>query len=479
MSPLPTGDAAVTVTLAARPVLSVPNPADDDNPFSRSRWQMGDANDVSDNKIEVEEEGEIVLLPTVQDADENTLEGEISYEVEYHAESSLKAGQNLSYSLSNREYPDKADLTLDSWAGEGPFKATVKARFKGASGNLDLPDLTVFRAGPTVEITVVSCSALPAGEEDMNKKDGCAAGSDPDGVFPPADDFSIVAKATDVVTNTTTAAATFSVKYPDDAQTEAGQEVFDGTFDGGMLEIAIHKDAPFGSYDIVVNATHGRGDDEETFTKTVPVIVSGPPVTYEIMCDENVPLEAFASAQCTIAAMDAKGNIPAFDPDEMDNMVSVVVESDLNIRVTGLVDDMVELGDQTGTDMFTVYKPANAQRGDTISIGIFVGDKLQDQATITFGEPFMAPGMPMNVMAEATSYSEVTVSWDSPAAAGGSDITGYMVQSAYMMADDMMSDWMDVDPAHMGNGHDVHGHGPHGRDHVLLPSLRHELCRQG
>ena len=62
----------------------------------------------------------------------------------------------------------------------------------------------------------------------------------------------------------------------------------------------------------------------------------------------------------------------------------------------------------------------------------------------------MAPGMPMNVMAEATSDSEVTVSWESPAADGDSDITGYMVQSAYMMADDMMSDWMDVDPAHMG-----------------------------
>ena len=56
----------------------------------------------------------------------------------------------------------------------------------------------------------------------------------------------------------------------------------------------------------------------------------------------------------------------------------------------------------------------------------------------------------MNVMAEATSHDMITVSWESPAADGGSDITGYMVQSAYMMADDMMSDWMDVDPAHMG-----------------------------
>ena len=62
----------------------------------------------------------------------------------------------------------------------------------------------------------------------------------------------------------------------------------------------------------------------------------------------------------------------------------------------------------------------------------------------------MAPGMPMSVMAEATSHDMITVSWASPADDGGSDITGYMVQSAYMMADGMMSDWMDVDPAHMG-----------------------------
>ena len=67
-----------------------------------------------------------------------------------------------------------------------------------------------------------------------------------------------------------------------------------------------------------------------------------------------------------------------------------------------------------------------------------------------YGDPPTEPGMPMNVMAEATSHDMITVSWESPADDGGSDITGYMVQSAYMMADDMMSDWMDVDPAHMG-----------------------------
>ena len=62
----------------------------------------------------------------------------------------------------------------------------------------------------------------------------------------------------------------------------------------------------------------------------------------------------------------------------------------------------------------------------------------------------VAPGMPTGVTATATSDTEITVTWESPADNGGADITGYMVQSAYMGADDMMSEWMDVDPAHMG-----------------------------
>ena len=75
---------------------------------------------------------------------------------------------------------------------------------------------------------------------------------------------------------------------------------------------------------------------------------------------------------------------------------------------------------------------------------------LRASTSVMYGDPPTEPGMPMNVMAEATSHDMIAVSWESPADDGGSDITGYMVQSAYMMADDMMSDWMDVDPAHMG-----------------------------
>ena len=387
-NPLPTAPAAVTVVLAGKPVLSVKvaDPADTDPADGtdmidapRSRWQTSDRDEVDDNKIEIgSEEEEVALMPTIQDADGNVLEGEISFEVDYNADSSLKAGQNLSFSVPNRDFPTKAELTLDSWANDGPFKATVEARFEGASGNLELPDLTVFRNGPTVSISAVACSALPVDMEDMDTKDGCEKGSDPDTVFPPDTEFTIVAKAKDVTSNDTTDATTFTVEYPDDAQTEDGEDAFDGSFDDGMLTVDIDKDALFGSYDLVVTGKHGRGNDEVSFMETVTVIVSGPPMTYEIECDENTTLEAFASAECTVTAKDAQGNPPAFDMDEMDNTVSVVVESDLNVRVTGLENDKVTLDEQTGMDMFTVYKPADAMRGDTASIGIFVDAELMD-----------------------------------------------------------------------------------------------------
>ena len=58
--------------------------------------------------------------------------------------------------------------------------------------------------------------------------------------------------------------------------------------------------------------------------------------------------------------------------------------------------------------------------------------------------PTMVPGMPMNVEAMATSDTAITVSWTAPADNGGADITGYVLQRAYMGADDTMTDFMTI-----------------------------------
>ena len=55
------------------------------------------------------------------------------------------------------------------------------------------------------------------------------------------------------------------------------------------------------------------------------------------------------------------------------------------------------------------------------------------------------PDAPMAVMATAMGATQITVTWTTPSDNGGSDITGYMVQSKYGDGE-----WMDVDPAHTG-----------------------------
>ena len=61
------------------------------------------------------------------------------------------------------------------------------------------------------------------------------------------------------------------------------------------------------------------------------------------------------------------------------------------------------------------------------------------------------PGMPQNVsaMVDADTPTTINVTWEAAEANVGA-VTGYMVQSAYMMADDTMSAWTNVDPAHSG-----------------------------
>ena len=216
---------------------------------------------------------------------------------------------------------------------------------------------------------------------------------------------------------------------------------------------AVDEAAMLSGHEITVSTTAQDADGEDIADVVLTVSVAGPPLEYMISGPDNIDLGGRATF--TVTAVDANGGIPHFitmdDADDKNDTVEVVVPdiAESLVRGTKLDDGTLTLDADTGMGTFTIYAPSNAPDGSTARIFVSAGD-IEITHTVMFGEALMMPGMPMNVMAEATSHDMITVSWASPADDGGSDITGYMVQSAYMMADDMMSDWMDVDPAHMG-----------------------------
>ena len=89
--------------------------------------------------------------------------------------------------------------------------------------------------------------------------------------------------------------------------------------------------------------------------------------------------------------------------------------------------------------------PPDASRGQTASRSPSMHyhqgqQRLQGgyQGGHVYGGAPSEPGMPMNVMAMATSHDMITVSWDAVM-----DATSYMVERGYMDADNMMM-WMTV-----------------------------------
>ena len=467
------------------PVATAPDEAeatespDNDNPEPRSNLMI-----TSGDETITATDREVTVTAVVQDREKRDLKGRITYSVEFVEGSALQSGQS-SYTTRPVDFdPTNDDASkhgnthvVKGWAtGSAPVIANVSATFTGGGNTIVLPlveiedttdeieEISLRRAGPLDSVEIVAACYAPLDDETeatkaqekicgmgMNSEDTPASvNMRPRTVFEAGHVFTIKANAKDMLGSATQ--NTLSIDLPD-TKTEKGAAALTGgprltKMDGDdTVIITIDKEAPPDRYMLTVKSSQGTGTDRIYREATVEIIVSGEVAMYEIIGPENIALASFSSAEYTVKATDMQGNPPNFK--EGEDMVLVVIESDHSLRVTGLENDMAMLDHETGTDTFTVYKPAGAQSGDTASIGIFVDDMLQDSTMVLFGDAPTAPGMPMNVMAEATSHDMITVTWDA-ADDGGSDITGYMVQSAYMMADGMMSDWMDVDPAHMG-----------------------------
>ena len=260
------------------------------------------------------------------------------------------------------------------------------------AGSLNLGTIVIQKAGILHEVLAVTCV-----DDDENdaKDDGCGELSRPSNVFKPGASFEISAEALDALGIDTTIDPTIDfgdAKTLDgeDAKTEGGLDVFTGTLD----TVAIHADAPQGRYNLTVEATEGTGDSKIDREATVEVIISGEVSSYGISGSDSIALAPFSSEEYIISGMDSLGNPPIFAEDKKEDEVTVLVESTLVPRITGLASGgTVTLDPESGDAKITIFKPANAKQGDTINIGILVNGELVDSKVITFGEPVVIPPM--------------------------------------------------------------------------------------
>ena len=339
-------------------------------------------------------------------------------------------------------------------------------------GNLSLGTVEIVRAGDPAELKagVFNIECFDMGEQDdysdatFNMEDEDCDASGMANRFGAGEMFVVKSHLED--------ARGIVIGEADDMDIELADDFDDPIIDGDPVEndepvtgktmpmawvFTVDEDAMLGDHMITVSTTEQNADDEDIDDVTLTVTVAGPPTQY-MFVDPVDNIELGDRAVFTVQAYDTNDGIPhlitdANNPDKNDTVEIVVPDiAESLVRGSELLNGVLTLDKDTGMGTFTIYAPSNAPAGSTARIFVSAGD-VEITHTVMFGDapaPPAAPGMPMNVMAMATSHDMITVSWASPADDGGSDITGYMVQRAYMMSDGMMSDWMDVDPAHMG-----------------------------
>ena len=440
---------------------------------------------------------EVRVRATIKDADNNPL-----------ADQEVKMALTGVPSGIVRTFPYDEDtgadgtavFKVDSREETEPFRITAKFTV----GNLELGSIIVIRPGDLDNVMAEACYEVAADKDVVD--DGCMDGYNAQMVYGPGDSFSIYAEATDSL-GTKVVPDTFIVKpatvatwwdnldctemndsvistddepaaEPDDSTSpyckmydELSEEAkyavireFDNSYGDateafnfstagkplsydGLVVLTVDDYAPGAKYLLDVVATDGWDADMVVSRDQISVMVAGNVDSYVLDGPKYIALNGYATY--TVMALDENGNPPIFEPGK--NKVRVLFQPN-TLLVTNLIDGELTLDEHTGIGKFTVYAPLVAAEGDPGRLIIDSGSILV-VTNIFFGEEppeSTIPGMPMNVNAMAEGYDTIKVTWDAPSDDGNSDITGYMVQSTYMMADDTMSEWTDVDPVHIG-----------------------------
>ena len=344
----------------------------------------------------------------------------------------------------------RAALKIDDWnpyssGNIKPVRATVSAVYFGptAPDGFDLGEMVLMRPATVpvaVDVNTHRCRALKE-DETQASGDGCTSVTTPgvnsvttqqqtvpDRVFARGQVFFVSGKFTDEAGNQVKLTSSKFAVRASDTNALTVVEMVDpsaATNDARLAEVTVGKKATYGSYTITVSTD---GEDDTTVEQVLTIIVGGPPMNYEFVEPVMyIPAVLGSSQKFTIKVTDVGGNVPDFGDD---NTVEVVVLGVEASYVTGRDNsNNVELDADTGEGTITIFTPVGATQDQTVLIQVRVDDEVVSSHTTMFGTAPTMPGMPMNVMAMATSHDMITVSWESPADDGGSAITGYVLQS--------------------------------------------------
>ena len=387
----------------------------------------------------------------LKDTGTNKAKGRVTFTITYASGSDIESNP-ITPQVVPVDMDGKAKIKLDHWDTEdddgaqgdedtiGPVSVTMTANYAGPTGTLDLGEVVVNRSGDSenADFATYSCD----GQKKAKAKTGCADDyvAVADLRFGRGESFVVSGKFTDVLGTKTS--DTPKLKTTGDArnafQLTGVDNAGDDEFDTNAMLVAVESDAAYGDYVIEVN--NGQSGDSKV-SQELMVSVAGPPASYKFV-DPVDSIELNGSAMFTIQAYDETMRMPHIittedDPEKSNDLVDVVVLGVDPAFVRGLTEGKVKLNDD-GMGTFTVYAPFDATDGLMVRIIVSSGD-TETSHSAALGTPMMAaPGMPMNVMAEATSDTMITVSWDAVM-----DATSYMVERGYMDADNMMM-WMTV-----------------------------------
>ena len=314
-------------------------------------------------------------------------------------------------------------ITVDGWS-DAPARATVEITYVVGAYTLELDPIVVAIPGPPTDIVASTniceeVTNLKLGQE--NTEDGCPENNEvpmEEDLFQPGEVVVIKAKVVDALGT--------SLGVDDLNWEEMIAEGADGSIEGAVsgddfpheATLKAKADITPGMYSITVS--HDDGDDDTDVADVMfAITVAGELASYNIAgADRIVP---GAIQEFTLQKLDDGGNLTRDDED-----VSIVISGSSEDSVQAL-DLTVGQLTKDESESFRIYALPDASSGVIIITALGKTGIDPVSKTVMISDPPVKPGMPMSVMAEATSHDMITVSWESPD--GVSAVTGYVLQS--------------------------------------------------